>query len=281
MKWILLIAVFSLTQVSAFADKKKGSTSNTDPIVAKVNGVVIKKSTLLSYHKQNLNFVQNKKVVSLENSLNDLIDRIVGIGAAKKNGTHKRPDVVKKMNDIIYHAYISDVLTPKLKTIKVAEKEVDAYYKKFPEYKTSQILLRVRTLPSKEEMTETLMKADRIYTEAIKNPKAFASLAKQYGQTSTAPTGGDMGYLPKVKLPQQYYSAIKGKKNGYISNPIRTQYGISIIMVTGVKELKQIERKTYKKIIYDTKRDKILAKYFATKRKSSKVKIYQKELKYE
>ena len=120
MKWILLFIYLTATNFSFSADK--------DPVVAEVNGKKIRKSTLLSYHKQNLNFVQNTKPLSLENSLNDLIDRAIGIDGAKKNKIDKRPEVVKKMNDVIYHAYISEELTPKLKTIRVTEKEIENYY---------------------------------------------------------------------------------------------------------------------------------------------------------
>lgn len=274
MKWILLTAILTLS-TNIFAN-------NADPVVAEVNGKKIKKSTLLSYHKQNLNFIQNKKKINLETSLNDLVDRIIGIDAAKKAQIDKRPDVIKKMNDIVYHAFISDELAPKLNKIKVTDNEIKTYYKANPEYRTSQILLRLRTLPSEEEVAQALEAAQRIYNQARKdmkkNPNIFAELAQKYGQTTTAPIGGDMGYQPKVRLSTEYYAAIKGKKKGYIPNPFRTQYGIHVVMVTGEKTYEQIDKDLYKKIIYDEKRDAILAKYFADKRKASKVKINKQEL---
>ena len=271
MKWILLFIYLTATNFSFSADK--------DPVVAEGNGKKIRKSTLLSYHKQNLNFVQNTKPLSLENSLNDLIDRAIGIDGAKKNKIDKRPEVVKKMNDVIYHAYISEELTPKLKTIRVTEKEIENYYKKFPEYKTSQILLRLRTQPSQDDVAEALTKAHTIYNEALQNPAKFPELAKKHGQTTTAITGGDMGYQPKARLSPEYYEAIKGKKSNYVTKPFRTQYGIHVVLVTGEKEYKQIDQNLYKKILYDDKKDKILKDYFAKKRASAKLKINKKEIK--
>jgi parvulin-like peptidyl-prolyl isomerase len=270
MKWIFFLTVLGLSS-SLFAN-------NSDPVVAEVNGTTIKKSTLLSYHKQNLNFVQSSKVVTMETSLNDLIDRIIGVGAAKKVNLHKRPDIVKKMNDIVYHAFISDELTPELNKIKITDSQIDTYYKKFPEYKTSQILLRLRTLPSEDDVANALETAVNIYNEAVKNPKAFPKLAQQYSQTTTSTTGGDMGYQPRVRLSSEYYEAIKGKREGYVTKPFRTQYGIHIVLVTGEKELKQIDRELYKKILYDVQRDQILANYFAKKRKTAKIKINKQEL---
>ena len=270
---LILAFILTLSSFSSF------SQNDADPIVAEVEGKTIRKSTLLAYHKQNLNVVSSGRTVTLEKSLNDLIDRIIGIENAKKINVHKRADVVKKMNDIVYHAHISDELTPKLKKItKATDKDIAKYYNQFPEYKTSQILLRIRTIPNDQEVADTMQLANKIYDDAIKNPKKFSELAKKYGQTTTALTGGDMGYQPKVRLAPEYYSAIKGKRSGYITNPFRTQYGIHIVMVTGEKKLDQIDKGLYEKILYDQKRDEILKTYFSEKRKQAKIKINKEKL---
>lgn len=270
MKWILLLLCTTSLNFS-FATKE-------DPVVAKVNGKEIRKSTLLSYHKQNLNFIQNTKPLTLENSLNDLIDREIGIDGARKNNFDKRPEVIKKMNDVMYHAFISEELTPKLQKINVTTKEIEEYYKKYPEYKTSQILLRLRTEPSQDDVANALAKASEIYNEAVKDPTKFPELAKKYGQTTTALTGGDMGYQPKVRLSVEYYDAIKGKRKNYVTKPFRTQYGIHVVLVTGEKEYKQIDQTLYKKILYDEKKDVILKDYFSAKRAKAKLTINKKEL---
>ena len=271
MKWIL-ISFFLTFSLNAFS--KKG-----DPVVAKVNGKEIRKSTLLSYHQQNLKYVQNTKKISLRNSLNDLIDRVIGIDDAKANKVHLKPEVIKKMNDVVYHAYISDELAPKLQKIKITDKEIDQYYKKFPEYKTSQILLRLRANPSQEDVAEAYELANKIYGEAIKNVKKFPNLAKQYGQTTTALTGGDMGYQPKVRLANEYYEAIKGKKPNSVTKPFRTQYGVHVVLVQGKRKLAQIDRDLYTKILYDVKKEEILKNYFENKRAKAKIKINKEHLK--
>lgn len=271
MKWILLLCLtlFSSLSITQVQD---------DSVVAEVNGKKILKSTLLKYHTQNLNFVKGSKKVTLESSLNDLINRTVGIDEGKAKGVDKRADVIKKMNDIIYHATISDELAPLLQKITVSDNDVKEYYKDFPEYKTSQILLRLRTQPSKEEVKNTLDKAVGLYNEAIKNPETFDSLVQRFSQTTTAITGGDLGYQPRTRLTLEYFEAINGKKPGSITNPFRSQFGIHIVKVLGVKTFKQIDMELYKKIVYDVKRDKILEDYFADKRKKAKVKVYTKEL---
>lgn len=271
MKWILL-SVILFSSLSIFAQTK-------DEVVATVNGKKIYKSILLRYHEQNLKFVRANKKVTIENSLNDLINRIIGIENAKKAKVDKRPDIIKKMNDIIYHAHISDEIAPLLQRIKVNDSDIKKYYSKNPEYRTSQILLRLRAVPSEDEVAEALEKSLKIYNELQKDPKKFEAYARQFGQTSTAQAGGDLGYQPRTRLSTEYFEAIKGKRKGSITKPFRSQYGIHIVKVTGEKTYKQIDNKLYKKIVYDIKRDKILEDYFAKQRKQAKIKIDSKKLK--
>ena len=272
MKLILAFLVLISTSITIAQD--------ADPVVAEVNGKKIKQSTLRNYHEQSLKFVRSDKKITIESSLNELIDRHIGIESAKKAELHKRPDLIKKMNDILYHAYISDELTPQLKKIgEVTESDIQSYYKKYPEYRTSQILIRVRAVPSKEELAAAIKRGNEIYNELLSNPKAFESLAAQFSQAKTGETGGDLGYQAKARLSPEYFEAINGKKVGTIVKPFRSQYGIHIVKVTGVKTFKQIDKKLYQKIVYDQKRDKILADYFEKQRKKSKLKIYKNNLK--
>ena len=48
------------------------------------------------------------------------------------------------------------------------------------------------------------------------------------------PTGGDIGYQMKDRLDPSYYAAaIKLKQGQYTTKPIRSQYGLHIIKLTG------------------------------------------------
>ena len=272
MKWILLITL-TLINFSIFA------ANENDPIVANVNGKEIKRSTLYKYHNQNLKFVKSNKKVTLESSLDDLINRIVGIDKAKKAKLHTRPEVIKKMNDIVYHAQISKDLEPELKKIKVNDSEVKKYYSQNPEYRTAQILYRLRANPSKEDVAKALEQSTGIYNEVKKNPDKFLQIAQRFSQSSTAQIGGDLGYQPRTKLTPEFYAEIKGKKVGYITKPFRTQYGVHVVTVLGVKKYEQIDKDMYKKIIYDVKRDNILDMYFKKERKKAKIKVFSKNLK--
>ncbi|MBG59633.1 MAG: hypothetical protein CME67_02565 [Halobacteriovoraceae bacterium] len=250
-----------------------------DSVVAVVNGKKIKKSTLYKYHQDNLKFVRAQKKVTLESSLNDLINRIIGIDKARSNNLHKDPIVVNKMNDILYHAQISKDLEGELQKIKVSDKEVKQHYKNHPEYRTAHILFRLPANPTEEDVKNAFEKAVKVHSEVVKKPDTFVDYAVRFSQSSTGIDGGDLGYLPHTRLSPEFYESIKGKKKDTIIAPFRTQYGFHIVKILGEKTAEQINTDMYKKIIYDIKRDKIVENYFDNLRKKAKIKVYKNKLK--
>ncbi|TDP53946.1 peptidyl-prolyl cis-trans isomerase C [Bacteriovorax stolpii] len=269
--------------VSAYAqDKEQPATNprNTNPeaIVATVNGVEIKKGQLDQAFEQNLMFVSDK-IVTKEKVLNDIINREIGIKKAKEAKLQDDPIVKSKMEDVLYHAQISKDLEKKLQGIQVSDKEAQDYYAKNKEYRTAHILFRVRVAPDKAEVEEAMKKSLEVYKQLQSKPQQWPELANKYSQSSTAPAAGDLGYLPAIKYAPEYFRAINGKANGYISPPTRTQFGYHIIKVLGVKEWKEVDPALYKKIVYDQKRDKILEEYFADARKGAKITVNKEWLK--
>ena len=273
MKTSSLFIIFSLL----FSLSVSAQNKDAEAVVATVNGVEIKKGQLDQAFEQNLMFVSDK-VVTKEKVLNDIINREIGIKKAKEANLQNDPIVKTKMEDVLYHAQISKDLEKKLQDIKVEDKEAQDYYQKNKEYRTAHILFRIRVVPEKEEVEEAIKKALEVYKQLQAKPQMWPELANKYSQSSTAPAAGDMGYVPAVKYAPEYFKAINGKPNGYISPPTRTQFGIHIIKVLGVKEWKEVDPALYKKIVYDQKRDKILEAYFAEGRKNAQIKIVNKDL---
>lgn len=282
MKTSNFLAILALTfSASAFTqDKEPTNPKNTNPeaIVATVNGVDIKKGQLDQAFEQNLMYVSDK-IVTKEKVLYDIINREIGVKKAKETNLQNDPIVKNKMEDVLYHAQISKDLEKKLQGITVSDKEAQEYYSKFKEYRTAHILFRVRVAPDKAESEEAIKKSLEVYKQLQAKPQQWPELANKYSQSSTAPTAGDLGYLPAIKYAPEYFKAINGKPNGYISPPTRTQFGFHIIKVLGVREWKEVDPALYKKIVYDQKRDKILDEYFADARKTAQIKINKEYLK--
>ncbi|MEC7274685.1 MAG: peptidylprolyl isomerase [Bdellovibrionota bacterium] len=254
------------------------SFSQSDPVVATVNGEKITKSEFDKRYAQNLLFVSDK-VVTKKSVLDGMVNKILGIQRAKKQGTNKDPVVVEKMNEVLYHAQISKDLEPELKKIVVTDDDVKKYYNENPEYRTAHILFRVRAQPSKNEATAAQKKALEVYETLKEKPEKFADLANRYSQSSTAPNGGDMGFQPAIRMAPEYFRAIKGKADGHVTPPIRTQFGYHIIKVLAKKDFGSINTALYKKIVYDKKRDAILEKYFSNMQSGAKININKEFLK--
>ncbi|MDC1174479.1 peptidylprolyl isomerase [Bacteriovoracaceae bacterium] len=249
-----------------------------DPVVATVNGRKITLSALEKAYNQNLLFVSDK-IVTKEKVLNDLINKELGVHRALKANLDDNPIVKEKLNDILYHAQISKDNEQRLKKIVVTDDDVKSYYNNHPEYRTAHILFRVRATPEKEETKAAITQALKVYEQLKKDPSKFAELANKYSQSSTAPSGGDMGFVPAVRMAPEYFRAINGKPNDFITPPVRTQFGYHIIKVIAKKDYKSINTPMYKKIVYDRKRDTVLSNYFKELRKGQKVSINKKLLK--
>ncbi len=266
MKKIIFVFVAFMMMATAFAQK--------DTVMATVNGRSITKKQFEDYHLQNLKFVGQRKITK-EVSMQDLIKRELGIQKAKKTGLDKDPTVVTRQEDILYHAQISKDLENEFKKITVSDDDVKKYYETEGnrEYRTAHILYRLRAEPNPTEVEAAADQSMAIYTQLQKNPEDFAKLANKFSQTSGAPVGGDLGFQPPTRLAPEYFEAIKGQKEGYISKPVRTQMGYHVIKVLGVKPLNSIDKDLYKKIIYDRKRDAMIESYFAGLQKGADIKI--------
>lgn len=263
----------ALAQTPAPATKPAG-----DPVVATVDGFEVKKSQLDQAYEQNLLFVSPKRVTR-ESVLNDIISREIGLKKAKAENLQDDPIVKAKMEDVLYHAKISKDLEGKLKAINVTDKEAEDYYRNHKEIRTAHILFRMRAMPEKAEVDAAIKQALIVSDELKQKPQNWAELANKYSQTSNAASAGDMGYQPAINYAPEYYDHIKNKKVGYISPPVKTQFGFHLIKVLGIREWKDVDPALYKKIVYDQKRDKILEQYFSELRKSANVKINKEFLK--
>lgn len=252
--------------------------AQNDPVIATVNGEKITKSELDKEYLLNKYVVSNDPV-TMKKVLTDMINKKIGIDRAKKNKLDKNEVVKQKMEEVLFHAQVSKDLEPKFQQISVTDKDVEAFYKEYPEYRTAHILLRVRVAPSKEEVEAAQKKAFKLYDQLKKDPSKFAELANKFSQSPNAESGGDLGFQPAFRLAPEYFNAIKGKKVGHITTPVRTQFGYHIVKVLGVKKFKEINEAAYKKFVYDRKRDKLIDAYFTDLRKSAKISILDKKLK--
>jgi peptidyl-prolyl cis-trans isomerase SurA len=95
---------------------------------------------------------------------------------------------------------------------------------------TSHILFKV--VPTDADRARTQARADSII-DAVKKGADFADLARAYStDTKTGFKGGDLGWLAPAELPEEFKAPLANLKKGDLASPIRTKFGLHVVLVT-------------------------------------------------
>ncbi len=140
------------------------------------------------------------------------------------------------------HAKLMEKLFPD--KVKVAEADVEAYYKanqderysQETEVRASHILLGTREL-SEQEKAEARKQAEELAKQAKQADVDFAELAREHSSCPSSAKGGDLGFFPRQgKMVEPFAKAAFDLKVGEVSDVVETQFGYHIIKVTERKE---------------------------------------------
>lgn len=106
---------------------------------------------------------------------------------------------------------------------------------------------------TEEAWGEAEIKAWEIYGQA--NAENFAELAQAYSEDSSAERGGDIGYISRGQTVQEFEDVAFSLALDEISEPVRSQFGYHIIMLTDRKEAAGEEFEQVKELIADALRE--------------------------
>lgn len=118
-----------------------------------------------------------------------------------------------------------------LPQIRVSDVEVQAVMKRLREnkdklqYRVQEIFLPI---DSPQQQGRALATAQMILGH-LRAGASFEILARQYSQTGTASTGGDMGFLFEGQMEAEIEKAVKLLKTGQIAGPVRGAGGYYIL----------------------------------------------------
>lgn len=130
--------------------------------------------------------------------------------------------------DLAWQKLIQQRLAPR---VTVSDEEVEAAYSqaqessKQPQYLVSEIFLAV-DVPSAEEQVK--QNVGNILNQ-LKAGANFTALARQFSQSATASSGGDMGWMTLADLPEPVAQKVKLMATGALSEPIRASGGYYLI----------------------------------------------------
>lgn len=259
----LIISILLLIASTSFAQKKE--------VVAQVG----KKTITLEEFNKKYNEVKSQSLNPPTKALflEDLIRYEVGLQEAEKRGFAKDPIVLERLEQEMYKALLERELGPKIQKIQVSDKEMQAWYAKNPELRTSHILIEFKAGATPQQIAEAKKRADEILAEVKSSKRPFEELVKLYSDDALSKqAGGDIGWQSRVTLVPNYYETVQAMKIGEIRGLIETQFGFHIVKLTGRRSFENANKRQIRAAVFDEKRRQIFNEYFAKLKKSYTIK---------
>ena len=231
----------------------------------------------------------NKKFADVKNQalnpptknqfLEDLVRYEVGLLEATKRGLENDPVYKDRARQELYKALLEKDLGDKVQKITVSDKEMEEFYKKNPEIRSSHILIELKAGSTAEQKAEAKKRATEIYAEVQKSKRPFEELVKLYSDDQLSKqAGGDIGWQSGVTLLPNYYNTLMSMKIGEIRGLIETPYGFHVVKVTGRRAFENANKRALRAAVFDEKRKSIFNSYFDGLKKNYKPQINSKAL---
>ncbi|XGC80883.1 peptidylprolyl isomerase [Bdellovibrio bacteriovorus] len=260
----LLISILMLISATSFAQK-------STEVVAQVG----KKSITVEEFNKKYNEIKSQTInpPSKEQFLEDLVRYEVGLQEAEKRNLQKDPIVQERFDQEMYKALLEKDIGPRVQKIQVSDKEMQEWYAKNPELRTSHILIEFKPGATPAQIAEAKKRAVEIFEEVKKSKRPFEELVKLYSDDALSKqAGGDIGWQSRVTLVPNYYEAAANMKVGEIKGLIETQFGFHILKLTGKRSFENANKRQIRAAVFDEKRKQIFNDYFDKLKKSYSIK---------
>jgi parvulin-like peptidyl-prolyl isomerase len=238
--------------------------------LARINNTVITLEDFNKKYKENVQFFQYKQPTK-KLLLDNIVKRELGIQEAKRLGLDKDPEVLERLNTVLYNALLEKKLSKEVESIHISDDEAQSFYNTNPEVRTSHIFVALRPNATQDEQKKALEKIKRIYDSNFANGKganvSFAEVAQRFSEGPAAAAGGDLDYQTRDRLDPAYYAAaIKLGTPGKISDIVRSQFGYHIIKLTAIHTWDETDKAAIKRMVFEEQRAKVFEKYMASLR---------------
>jgi len=126
--------------------------------------------------------------------------------------------------------------------VKIDDKEVERGYARevkegrIEERRASHILLLLDELASDLDVEEARKKLGQIRERILSGESSFQAMAREHSGDPTGSAGGDLGWFSKGNLDPSFETAVWTLEKGQMSEPVRTPFGVHLIMTTGVRQ---------------------------------------------
>lgn len=241
-KVVLLVLAFVMVfSVMAFAQDKAPAEQeqrDVEKVLAKVGDTEIKVKdvdAVIAQLPPQQSFMFNTDY-GRKRILTELVNKELFYFWAEDNKIAERDDFKSDMENIRKNLMSNYAMKEVMKDISVSEEEVAKYYEEHkaefvePEQvKASHILVA-----SEDQAIEILALLEG-------KKMTFEEAAKEYSSCPSKEKGGELGFFAKGQMVPEFEKAAFALEAGKISEPVKTEYGWHIIMVSEKKAEKQKE----------------------------------------
>lgn len=227
----------------------------SDPVIAKVDNVEIRQSDLALAEEFLSRGQPREEEAKRENLLHFLTDMVIMSNAAQKRNVADEADMQRIQHRVEFarKKALMDTLLQKTASAAITDEAVRAAYREVVSKNPAETELRLRSIVFlfKDEAGAKAAegKAKAAY-ERIAHGEDFIAVA---GETSESPAGkqngGDLGYLTRATMGQEFADAAFALNSGGVSHPVKTQFGWFILKVE--------DKRTREPISFEAVRDKL------------------------
>ena len=199
----------------------------------------------LSESKKDQLFQQHIQSIKQRNQLNDdQLEQALQKQGIESLDQYKEVFLQRNQDKLLINELRKQVTSD----VTVSDERIQEYYKNNKkqfqvdqQVKASQILIKTNNKEegkAKEEIQSI--------QDMIDNGKGFAEMAKQHSEGPYADKGGELGFIPKGQISEEFDKVAFNLSKGEISDPVKTKYGYHLIKVhdkkeAGVKSLDEVK----------------------------------------
>jgi peptidyl-prolyl cis-trans isomerase C len=229
MKIRSLLLPVAAVAVLAAAPSISARAQQTDPVIARVDGVELRQSDLaLAEADIGANLPPSDEQKRRETLLTYLIDVTLVARAAEKQKLAEGPDFERKV------AYVRKKVLMEALLDGTKNAASEAAMKKLYDESVAKITPE-KEVRASHILVESEDKAKEI-AQKLKAGGDFAALAKENSKDPGASGGGDLGYFSKSQMVPEFAEAAFRMQKGQISDPVKTQFGWHIIKVEDARD---------------------------------------------
>jgi peptidyl-prolyl cis-trans isomerase SurA len=122
--------------------------------------------------------------------------------------------------------------------VNVSDEEVREIIKRQQEAKgTDEYRIGEIFLYANSENREAVLANAQKIVEQLKQGASFVAYARQFSEASTAPVGGDLGWVRIGMLPPELQQVVQGMQSGQLVGPVEVRGGFSIVLLIDKRQV--------------------------------------------